>query len=584
MKKTAIIIILAFFFGFILYETSSKSDYRVLEVVSPVEIILDLNKNGVKDYDENFYVDSVKSFCTKPSQAQTDLAEKLKLSEEDVLGLGFLAEKFAKEKLTQKKIKLVSKEIYVDGHDYAVLLFNSGLAASNDYKTSPRFGENLIKVKKLNLRIFNEKSHKYHKLSCKYGRMAHQAEILPSGQLPKDTKPCNFCLVKQKEKSKKQKVFEDVIPDIKTPSTVFDNGILKIFLTDFTTAKKPSNDCSTTLCKALVSEIDSADTSVDFAIYGYTKIPKLEQALKNAQARGVKIRFVYDSDANGKNIYPDTLYLTKIFTDNRTDGVPSIMHDKFFIFGKKVLTGSANISNTDMSGFNSNAIILINSQPAAGFYAKEFEQMFEGKFHNSKSKIADKEHIKVGESDISIYFSPEDDIINAKIIPLINQAKNYVYMPVFLITHKNLAKSLIAASNRGVKVRVILDATNAHGNSTAHKFLRQNGIEVKTENFAGKLHSKSIIIDDTYTIIGSMNFSRSGAGVNDENLVIIQNPEIARFYKEFFLYLWQKIPDKWLKLNARAESPDSVGSCSDGIDNDFDGKIDKADDSCLIKR
>jgi phosphatidylserine/phosphatidylglycerophosphate/cardiolipin synthase-like enzyme len=154
-------------------------------------------------------------------------------------------------------------------------------------------------------------------------------------------------------------------------------------------------------------------------------------------------------------------------------------------------------------------------------------------------------------------------------------------MPVFLITHKALAQSLIRASKRGVAVKVILDATNAHGAYSAHKLLRQNGIQVKTENFAGKLHSKSVIIDDTYTIIGSMNFSRSGENKNDENMLIIKNREIAVFYRTFFQYLWKRIPDKWLKFNARAESPDSIGSCKDGIDNDFDGKIDKNDDSCL---
>jgi phosphatidylserine/phosphatidylglycerophosphate/cardiolipin synthase-like enzyme len=112
------------------------------------------------------------------------------------------------------------------------------------------------------------------------------------------------------------------------------------------------------------------------------------------------------------------------------------------------------------------------------------------------------------------------------------------------------------------------------------KQLRQAGIQVKTENLAGKLHSKSMIIDDTYTIIGSMNFSKSGENENDENLLVIRDRQIAIFYKTFFQYLWKRIPDKWLKLNARAESYDSIGSCNDGLDNDFDGKIDKADDSC----
>ena len=41
---------------------------------------------------------------------------------------------------------------------------------------------------------------------------------------------------------------------------------------------------------------------------------------------------------------------------------------------------------------------------------------------------------------------------------------------------------------------------------------------------------------------------------------------------------YQKIPDIWLTKNAASESHDSLGSCFDGIDNDFDGKIDEVDE------
>ena len=125
-----------------------------------------------------------------------------------------------------------------------------------------------------------------------------------------------------------------------------------------------------------------------------------------------------------------------------------------------------------------------------------------------------------------------------------------------------------------------MDALNASIKHSKHKELRANGIMVKTENFAGKMHSKSMIIDDKYTIIGSMNFSYSGENRNDENIVIIEDSEIAKFYKNFFLYQWAKVDDKWLRLNARAESKDSIGSCSDGIDNNYDGLVDLDDLGC----
>lgn len=581
MKGFSITFLIITFFAFLFYQNQKSSDFKVLKVTSPTEIVVDLNKNGVQDNDETIVLQNIQSFSTKPSGAQAALARQIKISDEDALGLGFLAENFAKSTLLDKNVKFKNNIIIIDNKNYESLLYERGFAlfkGKAPSKLSPELAKNLAKVHKLNLRIFNNKSHKYHKLNCKYGLIAHNSQILPAFQLPKDAKPCRFCFAKGKEKrvkSKEKTRFNDIIPYVASPATQFRTDSIRIFLTDFTKVAKPNNRCETPVCKTLVEQINSAQNTIDFAIYGYSKIPALESALTAAQKRGVKVRFVYDSDENKANIYPDTLYLTKLLTNNNTDFAPAIMHDKFFIFdGKTVLTGSANISNTDMSGFNSNVVILSNSEKLAGFYSQEFEQMYNGCFHKAKTKIKNKT-----DGDIQVYFSPKDKGISA-IIPLIDNSQKYVYIPAFLVTQKQLAQSLINAHNRGVSVKIILDATNTHTSSSKMKLLRQSGIQVKTENFAGKLHSKSVIIDDLYTVIGSMNFSRSGEGANDENLLIIKNPEIAAFYKTFFQYLWKRIPDKWLKYNARAESPDSIGSCSDGIDNDFDGKIDKADDSC----
>lgn len=588
MKKIAIILLIGVFLAFLAYELPQNTYFQVLNVNSPTQIVIDTNKNGVEDDDEIITLKNVQSFSIKPNEAQSKLIKKLKITPKDAIGLGYLAQNFAKETLADKKVKLNNEktQILVDNKNYETSLLNSGFAVK-DKRLNPQVQKNLIKVRKLNLKILNNKNHKYHKLTCKYGLIAHNAQIIPTAQLPKDAKPCKFCLVKHekhqthKKYNPKYKCYEDEIPNIKSPPTIFQKnlaiGSIKMFLTDLTKVLKPTNSCDTPVCKALVNEINSAQNSIDFAIYGYTKVPAIQKALENAQTRGVKVRFVYDLDDKNNNIYPDTTYLAKILTNNMADNSPQLMHDKFFIFDHKIVfTGSANISNTDMSGFNSNVVILINSPKIADIYSQEFEQMYSGKFHKLKSKFETQDT----DNDFQVYFSPQDRGITKQIIPLINSAQKYIYMPVFLITHKDLTDSLINASKREVAVKVILDATNSHGTVSKIKILRQNGIQVKTENYAGKLHSKSIIIDDLYTVIGSMNFSRSGESVNDENLVIIKDKDIAIFYKTFFQYLWKRIPDKWLKLSARAESPDSIGSCNDGIDNDFDGKIDKLDNTC----
>ena len=113
--------------------------------------------------------------------------------------------------------------------------------------------------------------------------------------------------------------------------------------------------------------------------------------------------------------------------------------------------------------------------------------------------------------------------------------------------------------------------------------MRANGVPVKIENYAGKMHSKTMIADDKYSIIGSMNFSKSGETKNDENTIVLENAEAAKYLKRFFLYQWDRIPDKWLNGYPRAEGWESIGSCTDGIDNDYDGLTDALDTGCQSK-
>ena len=256
------------------------------------------------------------------------------------------------------------------------------------------------------------------------------------------------------------------------------------------------------------------------------------------------------------------------------------MHNKFFIFdGKTVLTGSMNISATGLSDYNANAVVILNSQDIAKLYTAEFEQMLSGKFHELKTKPDLPDTFTLEDSEIQVLFSPYDKI-SEKIIPLINSAKEYIYVPAFLITHNGITNALIDAKKRNVDVKIIIDANSVSTRNTKYALLRQNKIPLKTENYAGKLHSKTILIDDKYIITGSMNFSNSGENKNDENLLIINCPRLTKLYKTYFLYLWSKIPDEYLTKNAAAESKDSIGACYDGIDNDFDGLVDRNDPGC----
>ena len=58
------------------------------------------------------------------------------------------------------------------------------------------------------------------------------------------------------------------------------------------------------------------------------------------------------------------------------------------------------------------------------------------------------------------------------------------------------------------------------------------GVPLKVEIFGGKVHDKFAVIDvngaDPVVITGSYNWTASGADDNDENTLIIHNPQVAQ--------------------------------------------------------
>ncbi len=570
-KLISILIILSSFAGFTYFEIHRKADKAVLNIINAAEIEVERNNKT----SEVICIPDVKIFTTDLTQSY--LPQNKKLSFEDSIKMGYLTQNFAEDVLSNKRVKLkyTGKEnqnckyadIIIKKESYRQMLINSGFVPEINDKN---FNKQLEKARKLNLVILNHKSNKYHKLDCKYGQAAHDAVLLPFKQIPKDAKPCKFCHIK-KDKIKKTS-------NISTYPLVISNGSIKMYLTDLTTKLKPDNQCSSLACKEILNQINNSKTSIDMALYGWDNVPEIYNALKQAKSKGVKIRIAYDNSTN--NYYPETINLLKLANVSFGDTPKILMHNKFIIFdNKRVVTGSMNFSKTGFSGFNSNCIIFINSQEAAQIYKQEFEQMINGKFHNEKSSVEHKT-VQLGKTKITPFFSPKDKIIVNNIIPLINNAKHYIFIPAFIITHEEFSNALINAHKRNVTIKIITDATNVSSSRSKIKILRNAGIFVKVENYAGKMHSKSIIIDDKYVLAGSMNFTKSGETKNDENFLIIEDERLARYYRGFFEYLWAKIPDKYLKSNPRAEGKSSIGSCSDGIDNDYDGKIDMEDEGC----
>lgn len=391
-----------------------------------------------------------------------------------------------------------------------------------------------------------------------------------------------------------------------------DNSIEVYFLDPTVDYKKKQNGA----LKRLVDLIYKSKKRIYFAVYGISQWDVIN-ALENKYKSGVDIQWVTDVNKFGKNNYGRTVFLqekipffktdltkeeltfnnrqeanfyiknqkiTAEFTDEEikyfTD---QLMHNKFFVFDfDTISTGSANISYTCIGGMNTNAndFIVIKSPKVNEIYAKEFSQMINGNFHRDKKPIEDKKNIKLDDGTvISIYFAPMDRDFMHDIIEIINSSKEYVYAPIFYLTDSKISQALINAKERGVDVKIILDASSAMSKYSKHKILRIANIPVKVENWVGKMHMKCLITE-RYVVTGSMNWTNRAQFFNDENSIIIDNPYIAKAYRKQFFRLYKSIPNKWLVKDPKPEGKDTPGSCSDKLDNDHDGYIDMDDLDC----
>ena len=585
-KISSIVLIIGTFIGFLGFEIYQKSEKKVIGIINPTQIEVDLNGNNILDDGEIICIPNLKAFTSDLSQSQPELENLLGITHSDAIKLGYLTDIFVENTLSEKSVKLKYTgetspnckyaEIIVENELYSKKLKNSGLGFNEKEAPIQAYKAQLTKAQKLKLIILNHKSNKYHTLDCKYGLIAHDAVVIPEKQKPEDAKPCKFCHVKQPKHHKYN--LKTVNSSVSTYPLTRSSGSIRMYLTDLTSTLKPNNSCDTQVCHEVLNQINKSNSSIDIALYGWDDNPVIYNALVRAKARGVKIRIVYDTSSN--SYYPKLSNFVKIANEKSTDSPKILMHNKFMIFdNSSIITGSMNFAKTGFSGFNSNCIFFINSKEIANIYEKEFNQMLQGKFHNSKSQISHTT-VVLGDTKVTPLFSPKDKIITNNVLPLIQNAKKYVYIPTFIITHDELANELINAKKRGVDVKLIIDATNVYSRKSKIKELRSAGVPVKVENYAGKMHSKSIIIDDEYIVAGSMNFTNSGENKNDENVLIIENKTLARYYKGFFEYLWKKIPEKYLQHGVRPEGKYSIGSCSDGVDNNYDGNVDNDDIGC----
>lgn len=137
------------------------------------------------------------------------------------------------------------------------------------------------------------------------------------------------------------------------------------------------------------------------------------------------------------------------------------------------------------------------------------------------------------EEGVAVYFKPKK--IREAIVRRINDAKNRIYVQAYSFTSDDIARALVAAHKRGVKVTVILDAEKADKKSEMG-FLSKRGIDTYIDSKHDKAHNKIILIDGQTVITGSFNFNDApeDSDTAENVLVIHDKPKLVSAYEKNF--------------------------------------------------
>jgi phosphatidylserine/phosphatidylglycerophosphate/cardiolipin synthase-like enzyme len=128
-----------------------------------------------------------------------------------------------------------------------------------------------------------------------------------------------------------------------------------------------------------------------------------------------------------------------------------------------------------------------------------------------------------------VCFSP-DGKCTAAIVEQIDNAKTEIILQAYSFTSAPIAKALINAHKKGVKVETILDKSQKKEKYTSATFLTNAGIPTFIDSKHAIAHNKIIIIDKEIVITGSFNFTKAAEEKNAENLLILKSKELAKTY------------------------------------------------------
>jgi len=129
------------------------------------------------------------------------------------------------------------------------------------------------------------------------------------------------------------------------------------------------------------------------------------------------------------------------------------------------------------------------------------------------------------------------------------------------LTDNPLWEELLSAAARGVRVRVLLDASDwspsiTEKNRPTIEFLKENGIQAGFDDPAVTTHAKLVVIDRQVVILGSSNWNRYAFTEQEQANIELEDEQVGEVFSSYYDRLWaDTLPLGGIKLDVTAISP-----------------------------
>jgi phosphatidylserine/phosphatidylglycerophosphate/cardiolipin synthase-like enzyme len=333
-----------------------------------------------------------------------------------------------------------------------------------------------------------------------------------------------------------------ISPITETPTPVIATRWWDVYFTDPLLINNP-DVITDSIEENLIQLINNAQTSIHIASFEFNLTPVAE-GLIAAKNRGVDVKWVAD-DENGLayDIQPGRgqfSLLTGAGIEVKDDaGRSALMHNKFWIFDQQIIwTGSTNITVNGIFKQNNN-VLVIRSPEVAYIFEREFQEIWNGQLGPRAPSTINTQWAILEGTPLQVLFSAEDHVIN-NLIALVNDAKVDIRFLAFSFTDYPLAQSMIDRAKAGVDVKGVFETFGSTGTGSELKTFWCADVPVRQDGNGSFLHDKIIIIDNSIVVTGSLNYSSHADDSNEENVVILDNAEIAGLYLQEFEKLWNQ--------------------------------------------